>query len=107
MILLLGKNKTVEKYAEETLKIDMRNDIVYYPESTVHYSDYPKYISIAREEKPPVITSQSLEVIDILLKSDLEFNIITVLEVDGVITVRNVTKEKAIQIKEDYGLELR
>lgn len=34
MILLLGKNDLVEKYADEILKIDMRNDIVYYPNVT-------------------------------------------------------------------------
>lgn len=37
MILLLGKNSAVEEYAKEILKIDMDNDIVYYPGVTTHY----------------------------------------------------------------------
>ena len=39
MILLLGKNSVVEEYAKEILKIDMDNDIVYYPDTTTHYTE--------------------------------------------------------------------
>lgn len=39
MILLLGKNDAVERYANEILQCDMDNDIVYYPDETTHYSE--------------------------------------------------------------------
>lgn len=107
MILLLGKNELIEQYAEETLKIDIRSDIVYYPDNTVHYTEYNKYIEIAKEDEPLVITTQSLELIAVLLGSDLDFIVITVYDVDGIIKTREISKDRAIQIKDEYGLELR
>ena len=44
MILLLGKNDIVEEFAREVLKIDMNNDIVYYPSITTHYTELNKYV---------------------------------------------------------------
>lgn len=107
MILLLGKNDVVEEYVRETLKIDAENDIVYYPSVTTHYTELEKYVEIAREEEPPVITTQSLEMIDTLLSSELNFEVITVVRTDKGIRKREVNKEKAWQLRNEYGLELR
>lgn len=107
MILLLGKNDVVEEYARETLKIHMGNDIVYYPSVTTHYTELEKYVEIAREEEPLVITTQSLEMIDTLLSSELNFEVITVVRTDKGIRKREVNKEKAWQLRNEYGLELR
>lgn len=107
MILLLGKNNIVEKYAEETLKVDMGNDIVYYPSITTHYTELKKYINIAKEEDPPVITTQSLEMIDILLDSDLEFDVITVRLIDNEVRERKFTKARAWELREKMGFDLR
>lgn len=107
MILLLGKNDVVEEYARETLKIDMGNDIVYYPSVTTHYTELEKYVEVAREEEPPVITTQSLEMIDTLLSSELDLEVITVVRTDKGIREREVNKEKAWQLRNEYGLELR
>lgn len=41
MILLLGKNNLVEKYAKEILNADIDNDMVYYPDEKTHYSELP------------------------------------------------------------------
>ena len=106
-ILLLGKNDAVEEYAKETLKIDMRNDIVYYPNVTTHYTELYKYVEIAREDKPPVITTQSSEMIDVLLSSDLDLQVITVVEHNQKVYARIKTKEEALQLRDEYGLELR
>ena len=108
MILLLGKNNAVERYAKEILNIDMDNDIVYYPDETTHYTELPEWIEIAREENPPVVTTQRLDMIDAFLYSDLDFKVITAIEVDGTIKGRVLEdKEKAIYVKEILGLELR
>lgn len=104
MILLLGKNDLVEKYADEILKIDMRNDIVYYPNVTTHYSEYDKLLDNIKEDIPPVITSQNIEFINFLLDSDLEFELWTVYENN---MVRKLSKEKAIWAYREAGLELR
>ena len=108
MILLLGKNNAVERYAKEILNIDLDNDIVYYPDETTHYTELPEWIEIAREENPPVVTTQRLDMIDAFLYSDLDFKVITAIEVDGNIKGRVLEdKEKAIYVKEILGLELR
>lgn len=104
MILLLGKNNFVEKYANEVLKIDMGNDIVYYPNVTAHYSEYDKLLDDIKEDVPPVITSQNIEFINFLLDSDLEFELRTVYENN---IVRKLSKEKAIWVYREAGLELR
>lgn len=104
MILLLGKNNLVEKYADEVLKIDMGNDIVYYPEVTTHFSEYDKALDDIKEDIPPVITSQNIEFINFLLDSDLEFEVWTVYE-NG--KVRKLSKQKAIWAYREAGLELR
>ena len=104
MILLLGKNNLIEKYADEVLKIDMGNDIVYYPEVTTHFSEYDKELDDIKEDIPPVITSQNIEFINFLLDSDLEFEVWTVYENEK---VRKLSKEKAIWAYREAGLELR
>ena len=108
MILLLGKNNAVERYAKEILNIDMDNDIVYYPDETTHYTELPEWIEIAREENPPVVTTQRLDMINEFLHSDLDFKVITAIEVDGNIKGRVLEdKEKALYLKDILGLELR
>lgn len=108
MILLLGKNNAVERYAKEILSIDMDNDIVYYPDETTHYTELPEWIEIAREENPPVVITQRLDMINEFLHSDLDFKVITAIEVDGNIKGRVLEdKEKALYIKDVLGLELR
>ncbi|HAU85204.1 MAG TPA: hypothetical protein DCW90_06795 [Lachnospiraceae bacterium] len=107
MILLLGKNNAVERYAKEILNIDLDNDIVCYPDTTTHYSELSQWIELAREEKPPVITTQRLDMINEFFHSDLDFKVITAIESDGDIKARIVEKEKALYIKEELGLELR
>ena len=108
MILLLGRNEAVERYAKEILHIDMNNDIVYYPDITTHYSELSQLVEVAREEEPPVVTTQRLDMIETFLHSDLEFKTITAVEVDGKIKGRILDrKEKALWVKDVLGLELR
>lgn len=108
MILLLGKNNAVERYAKEILNIDMDNDIVYYPDVTTHYSELSQWVELARRENPPVVTTQRLDMINEFLHSDLEFKVITAVECDRDIKGRILeNKEKALYVKEILGLELR
>ena len=104
MILLLGKNYLVEQYANEILKIDMMNDIVYYPGVTDHFSEFDRLLNDIKEDIPPVITSQNIEFINCLLDSDLKFEVFTVYENN---IVRKMSKEKAIWAYREEGLELR
>ena len=106
-ILLLGINEVVEKYAENILKIDMVNDIVYYPSVTTHHTEFGKYVDIAREEEPPVITTQNLELIDVLLESDLDFKVVTVRMYGNEIKARTMTKEDAIDCRKKFDFDPR
>lgn len=107
MILLLGKNDLVEKYAKEILDTDMENDIVYYPDITTHRSELSQWIDTAKRENPPVITTQRLDMIDEFLHSDLDFKVILVFKTLGDITIMNLKKEEAIYMREILGLDLR
>ena len=107
MILLLGKNDNVEKYAEDVLKVDMGNDIVYYPSITDHHTEFGKYIDIAKEEEPPVITTQSIEMIDVLLESDLDFEVVTVRRCDDELRARTLSKEEARKYRELFDFDPR
>lgn len=105
MILLLGKNDMVEMYAREVLKLDLNTELACYPFSvTTHYTELPYYIEKAKDEKPFAITTQNLELIDIFLSSDLDFDVITVYGLDR---IRSVSKALAMEIRNDFGLELR
>ena len=108
MILLLGKNDAVERYAKEIPNIDLDNDIAYYPDIITHYSELSQWIELARRENPPVVTTQRLDMINEFLHSDLDFKVITAVEIDGNIKGRVLeSKEKATYVKEILGLELR
>lgn len=108
MILLLGKNDAVERYAKEILNIDLDNDIAYYPDIITHYSELSQWVELARRENPPVVTTQRLDMINEFLHSDLDFKVITAVEIDENIKGRILeSKEKATYVKEILGLELR
>lgn len=62
---------------------------------------------MAKKEQSSIITTQNLEMIDVFLTSDLEFDVITVGENEKGIWERRVSKEKAWQLRHEYGLELR
>ena len=77
----------------------MDNDIVYYPDVTTHYTELQKYVEIAKEEQPPVITTQNIEMIDILLNSDLDLKVITVCYSDKKLKARVLSKENVLYVK--------
>ena len=85
----------------------MGNDIVYYPSVTTHHTELGKYVDIAREEEPPVITTQSLEMLDVFLESSLDFEVITVRRYDNEIRSRIMTKEDVIDHREKFDFDPR
>ena len=107
MILLLGINDNIEWYAENVLKVDTRNDIAYYPSVTAHYTEFWKYVGIAKENNPSVITTQNSEMIDVLLESDLDFDVITVRRYGEEIKARKLTKEEVIDYRNAFNFDPR
>ena len=107
MILLLGKNDVIEEYAKDTLKIDITKDMMYCPDVTTHYSEFGKYVDIAKENKPLVITTQNSEMIDVFLASDLDFKVITVRRYDDKIRAAIREKEYILDCREAVSFEVR
>lgn len=108
MILLLGKNDAVERYAREILKKEP-NDIFYCPSITDHYTEFKQYVDGIKNGviNKEIINTQNAEMINVFLKSDLKFDVITAIEINGEIKARVVNKEYAIKCKEVFELELR
>ena len=104
MILLLGKNDLVENYAKSVLKVNINENFIYCPNFKEHYTQFSKYIDIIRYRKPFVITTQDIEMIKLLLTSDLCFEVYTVFE-NGLI--RKLSKEQAINAYDCLGIDLR
>jgi hypothetical protein len=108
---LLGINNTVEEYAKKVLKINIENedDIMRCPSITTHYTELGKYVSAvaARKDKPLVITTQSLEMIDVFLESDLDFEVVTVRKCDNEIKSRTLTKEEVLKNREAFDFDPR
>ena len=105
--LLLGRIDAIEEYAKNDLKINIEKDMVYYQPVPTHYSDLVKYIDIIKEKPQTVITTQNIEMLDTLLESDLDLEVITVRKADNVIYSRSLPKEEVLQDRETFGFEPR
>jgi len=105
--LLLGRIDAIEEYAKNDLKINIEKDMVYYPPVPTHYSDLVKYIDIIKEKPQTVITTQNIEMLDTLLESDLNIEVITVRKADNVIYSRSLPKEEVRQDRKTFGFEPR
>lgn len=106
-ILLLGKNDVVEEYAEKILKIEDKDDILYCPDMTDHHTEFGRYINFAKEDKHSVITTQNLEMIDVLLASDLDFKVVTVRRYNDEIKAAIRTKEYVNDCREAFSFDPR
>ena len=107
MILLLGKNDAVEEYAEKVMQIDIYDDLVYYPDITTHHTELGQFVEYAKKDQPAAITTQNLEMIDKLLESDLDFDIITVRKYDGELRTRTKSKEELISLRDRFDFDPR
>lgn len=103
MILLLGKDEYIKQYAVQVLNINP--EIIHYcPQITTHYSEYHNKLDNIKNEHPTIIASQNIEFIKYLLNSDLDFEVRTIYED---LYARRLPKEKAVEVYQDMGLEIR
>lgn len=106
MKLLLGKIDAIAEYAETNLKMN-KEDIAYYPTIPTHHTELGRYVDVVKENSPSVITTQSVEMMDTLLESDLDFEVITVRKVDDVIYSRSLSKNEVVEEREKFGFDPR
>ena len=104
MILLLGISEYVKKYIIEELDLNIEDDTILCPYSETHHTEYENELDRIKNEQPKIIRSQNIEFIMFLLKSDLPLDVWTVYD-NG--AVRKLTKEYAIEVYEEMGLDLR
>ena len=106
MILLLGKHNNIVEYAKNTFKID-ESDIFCCPDVTTHHTEFGKYVDTIRNENPAIITTQSLEMLDVLLESDLEFEVIRTRRFDDGIRTAKTTKEEVVGCRNVWNFDPR
>ena len=107
MILLLGKREAVEGYIRNEKEKNESYFCVIYPSSLDHHSGYGKYIPQIRLEEPQALITQSLEMVDVLLESDLEFDVVTLKTMDGKTYERRMDKIEALMLREEFNIDLR
>lgn len=105
--LLLGKYDAVEEYVDNELKIDVDKDVMYCPSILTHFTEYGQYIESAKSNRYKAINTQSLEMIDLFLESDLEFDVITVRKFGDEIRIRTLSKKEVIDNRNAFNFDPR
>ena len=106
MILLLGKHNNIIEYAKNALKIN-EPDIFLCPVVTDHHTEFCKYIDVIAEEKPAIITTQNLEMLDVLLESDLKFEVIRTRRRGNEIRISKMTKKEVNDCRNLWNFDPR
>ena len=107
MILLLGKHDVLMEYANNALKIDSDLDVFCCPAATDHHTEFGKYIDVIAEEKPEIITTQNLEMLDVLLESNLEFDVVRTRKYGDEIRTAKMTKKEVNDCREVWNFDPR
>ena len=105
MILFSGRHNVIVRYLLNERGIH-DSEITCYPRNTTHYSEYDEELRVLKSVGKD-FTTQSKEFIEFLLDSDLDFEIWTVYEEDGIFSVRKLNKSEAKDLHYEMGLELR
>lgn len=105
--LLLGKYDAIEEYVDNELKIDVDKDVMYCPSILTHFSEYGQYIESAESNRYRAISTQSLEMIDWFLLSDLKFDVITVRKYGNEIRTRTLSKEDVLDMRNAFNFDPR
>ena len=106
MKLLLGRVDVIAEYAETNLKMN-KEDIAYYPTIPTHHTELGEYVDVIKENLPSVITTQSVEMMDTLLASDLNFEVVTVRKIDNGIHSRSLPKNEVVEDRKKFGFDPR
>lgn len=109
-IVLVGRDENVRHIAKY-----LQARLYYAPRVTDYYQDYPMVVNELKEEceyEPgiAIVTTQSKEFLDSLLKSDFDFILVTVrkdIREDDVYRLRVVTKTYALDCREAFNMEFR
>ena len=113
-IVLTGRPENVRKIAKHLQAV-----LYYCPRDTDYFEDYPDVVnelkecitSLENKRDIVIVTTQSAEFLDCLLKSDLDFVHVTVRNYDhdddDTYRIRILTKEDALRDRRAFNFELR
>lgn len=106
-VVLVGRNAGVREVAKQ-----LSAPLYYVPRIDDYFEDYPEVVgllkdSVGVEDRVVCITTQSLEFLDSLLSSDMDFKIATVQFKDDTYRLRVHTKEEALALRNDCDMDLR
>jgi hypothetical protein len=81
--------------------------ITRYPPIYAHHSEFKGYVELLKVDQIKVTTTQSLEFIDVLLESDLDFEVVTVKRVNDEIRSRTLSKEDVAANRKAWAFDPR
>lgn len=103
MILLVGKHECIMRYVEE-FGVD-NSKFKYLPAPTDFYLDYRKYADTLSADD--VVATQSIEFIDALLFTDLDFEVVRCNVSYGILYHTRISKDLAYKLRYENDAELR
>lgn len=106
MILFLGKHDAIVEYVRDSLKMN-DVDIFCCPAVTDHHTEFGKYVDVIKEKQPVIVSTQSLEMLDVLLESDLEFEIVRTRRCGHEIRTAKMTKEEVVANRNAWNFDPR
>ena len=110
LLILCIRSDIIDRYLKKVLYIDSKSysyysDVEYYPYKKD--TDYDYYINRIKENKPFAVVPKTLDFVDALLNSDLEFKIVKISEYVREINVESFTKEELFEKGKDSNFDPR
>ena len=118
-LLILGctKRDNVDRYLEKVLNVDSTDAVKYYPHPMHNMDDYTTeekqelydyYIEDIKRYVPFAVVPTTLEFMDVLLNSDIEFKIVEISEyIEIEIKETPLTKEELMEKRKDSNFNSR
>ena len=106
MILILGKHDVIMEHVKETMHLS-ESDVFCCPAITTHHTEFCKHIDEIKSVNPPVITTQNIEMLDVLLESELEFKVVRTRRFDDEIRTAEMSKEEVLGNRNAWNFDPR
>ena len=109
MLVVLGKRDAIQTYFYSIGGVNLGDvhDYLRLPADFHHYTEYPDLVVTIKKYNPRILVTQSLEFLDTLLESNLDFNIMRTKIVNGQLLTCEMTKQEVKQNREAWAFDPR
>lgn len=109
MLVVLGKRDAIQAYFNSIGGVNLGDvhDYLRLPANFHHYTEYTDLIITIKKYNPRILVTQSLEFLDTLLESDLDFNVIRTKITEDKLLTCEITKQKVKQFREAWAFDPR